>query len=77
MALSFLVNSGSGNNLVPVWCQTIAWTNAVLLLIGLLRKKNLIEIWIWKKKSFFHEHQCKLEIVFEMAAILYRPHSVS
>ena len=48
---SFLVNNGSGNNLVPVWCQTIASTNAVLLLIGLLREKKISEIWIWKKNQ--------------------------
>ena len=38
-----MVNIVSGHGLLPVWCQTITWTNDDLLSVGAMGT-NLIEI---------------------------------
>ena len=52
MASGILVNTDSGNGLVPVWHQAITWTNADLTSIVCLQTKYS-EIWIKIPNFFF------------------------
>ena len=61
---------GSGNGLSPIQLQTITWTNAGLLSIGLL-KTNFNEIWI-RILSFLLKKMHFKMLSTNMAAILFR-----
>ena len=61
---------GPGNNLLPVWCHAITWTNAGLLSIGLLGT-YFSEIWIGILTLSFRKMQFKM-LSAKIEAILAR-----
>ena len=65
---------GSVNGLSPGRCQAIIWTNAGILLIGLL-ETNFSEILI--EMRIFSFKKMGLNVVCEMATILSRPQCVN
>ena len=65
MCVSNLTIIGSGNGLSPGRRQAIIWTNAGILLIGPLGT------------NFFIQENAFENVVWKMAAILYRPQCVN
>ena len=69
------VSISSGNDLSPVYCQVITWTDAGLLLIGYLGT-NFSEIQIKILPFSIQENVFEI-VICEMAAILFKGRWVS
>ena len=68
-----LTTIGSDNGLSPGRHQAIIWTNAGILLAGLVEKKLQ---WNFNQNPFIHENVFE-SVVCEMVAILSRPECVN
>ena len=71
-----IINIDSDNGLVPIRCQAFIWTNAAILLIGLLGtnfSEILINSYIFKN---FQENTFE-NVVWKMATILSQPQCVN
>ena len=63
-----LINNGSSNGLAPARHQAIAWINADILIIEPKKLKNT---------HIFCQANTFKDIVYKMAAIMFRPHCVA
>ena len=70
-----MITFGSDNGLAPIRYQAIIWTNAGMLLNGLLAT-NFSEILIEICAFLFQENAFE-DVVWKMAAILSRPQCVN
>ena len=59
------VKTGSGDGLLPVRYQTIAWSNVELLLIG--HKVHTVKL--ESNNKTFHSKKCTWNVVYKMVAI--------
>ena len=74
LALEILAITGSGNDLLTIWCRAITWTNADLSSTG---PSETLSMTFHSQFNLFHLRRCIWNCydIYNMKAILFRPHS--